>query len=45
MRAKLTDVRTGMVLLDDCGLHAGCEVMDAMGELAKGVWRPKPSAG
>ncbi len=37
MRAKLTDVRTGEVLLDDCGLHAGCEVMDLKGELAPGV--------
>ena len=41
MRAKLTNLRTGEVILDDCGLHAGCEVMDVKGELAAGVWRPK----
>jgi hypothetical protein len=41
MRVRLTDLRTGAVLLDDCGLHAGCEVMDTQGELAAGVWRPK----
>jgi tocopherol cyclase len=44
MRAKLTDLRTGEVLLDDCGLHAGCEVMDVKGELEAGVWRPASPA-
>ena len=43
MLVKLTRKRDGVVLLDDCGLHAGCEVMDAKGELAAGVWHPRES--
>ena len=37
---KLTHQRDHTVILDDCGLHAGCEVMDVKGELAAGVWHP-----
>ena len=37
MRVKLVRLRDGAVLLDDCGLHAGCEVMDDRGELERGV--------
>jgi len=40
MLLKLTRKHDGTVLLDDCGLHAGCEVMDAKGELSAGVWHP-----
>jgi len=43
MRATLTRLSDGEVLLDDCGLFAGVEVMDQLGELEKGVWRPKAS--
>ncbi len=35
MRVRLTSLEDGAVLLDDCGLHAGCEVMDT-----KASWRP-----
>ena len=45
MRVKLTSLRDGVVLLDDCGLHAGCEVMDVKRELEVGVWRPKQADG
>ena len=37
MRAKLTRLSDGAVLLDDCGRFAGVEVMDRLGELEKGV--------
>ena len=43
MHVKLTSLRDGAVLLDDCGLHAGCEVMDVRGELAVGVSTPGPA--
>jgi tocopherol cyclase len=43
MLVKLKRKRDGVVLLEDCGLHAGCEVMDAKGELVTGVWHPKES--
>ncbi len=45
MRVKLTSLRDGVVVLDDCGLHAGCEVMDVERELEVGVWRPKQADG
>lgn len=41
MQVRLTRLRDGAVLLDDCGLHAGCEVMDTKDELSAGVWHPK----
>jgi hypothetical protein len=37
MQVRLTNLRTGEVLLDDLGCHAGCEVMDKSGELVAGV--------
>jgi hypothetical protein len=37
MQVKLTRKRDGAVLLDDCGLHAGVEVMNERGELEAGV--------
>jgi hypothetical protein len=37
MQVKLTRKRDGVVLLDDCGLHAGVEVMNGSGELEAGV--------
>ena len=37
---RLTRESDGKLLLDDCGLHAGCEVMDEKGELSAGVWHP-----
>ena len=43
MHVRLTSLPDGAVLLDDRGLHAGCEVMDTKGELAAGVWHPRPS--
>jgi hypothetical protein len=45
MRVRLTSLRDGVVVLDDCGLHAGCEVMDVKRELEAGVWRPKQADG
>ena len=40
IRVKLTRLSDGEVLLDDCGLHAGVEVMDVKGELQAGVFTP-----
>jgi hypothetical protein len=37
MQVKLTRKRDGAVLLEDCGLHAGCEVMNDRGELEAGL--------
>jgi len=41
MMVRLTRKRDRVVLLNDCGLHAGCEVMNSKDELGAGVWRPK----
>jgi tocopherol cyclase len=40
LRAKLTRLHDGVVLLDDVGLHAGVEVMDEKCELEGGIFRP-----
>ena len=40
MLLKLTRESDGKVLLDECGLHACCEVMDEKCELSAGVWHP-----
>jgi hypothetical protein len=37
MQVKLVRKRDEAVLLQDCGLHAGCEVMDDRGELEAGL--------
>jgi hypothetical protein len=41
MVVKLTRKHDGAVLLQDCGLHAGCEVMNSRGELEAGIRRPQ----
>lgn len=45
MRVRLTRKRDGAVLLDDCGLHAGCEVMDAERELSAGLRHTRGERG
>lgn len=40
LRAKLTRLHDGAVLLDDIGLHAGVEAMDEKCELGAGVFHP-----
>ena len=42
IRVRLMRRADGATLLDDCGVHAGCEVMDDRGELREGIHHAAP---